>query len=84
MFGLLAVLFFNMIMSLTLVSVVRMCGEKYGLAFGLTTFALAIGFIPTIFCGGKLFCMPFILAGVLLAIIFMLLGHLPKRKGCEK
>ncbi len=81
--GIFAVLFFNMTMPLTLTAIARVCNRKYGFAFGLTTFALALGFIPVVFGAGKLFSVPTLLCSVLLSLILFILGcafaEMPKK-----
>ena len=73
--GILATLCFNMTMPLTLTAISGVCGKKYGFAFGMTTFALAIGFIPTVFNITKLFSVPFLLCGTALSLVLMLAGY---------
>ena len=72
--GIVAVLCFNMTMPLTLTAIAGVSNQKYGFAFGMTTFALAIGFIPTVFGAGKLFSVPSLLWSVLLSLILFILG----------
>lgn len=47
--GILGVCFFNMTMPLTLFSLGEILGDAKGCAFGLTTFALFLGTLPTLF-----------------------------------
>lgn len=47
--GILAILFFNMTMPITLTSLANIFHNNKGLAFGLTTFALFLGAIPVFF-----------------------------------
>ena len=47
--GILGVCFFNMTMPLTLFAIGEILGEAKGCAFGLTTFALFLGTLPTLF-----------------------------------
>lgn len=46
--GILAVCFFNMTMPLTLFAIGEILGDAKGFAFGLTTFALFLGTLPTL------------------------------------
>ncbi len=73
--GIIAVLCFNMTMPLTLTAIAGVCNRKYGFAFGLTTFALAIGFIPVIVGAGSLFGMPLLAGGVLTSLVLLALGY---------
>lgn len=50
-----AVLLFNMTMPVTLTAVAELCRDKNGFAFGLTTFALFLGFALDLAGGGSLF-----------------------------
>ena len=52
--GVLAVLLFNMTMSLTLWACARLLPETRGFAFGVLTFGLFLGFLPTAFGAGGL------------------------------
>ncbi len=47
--GIIAILFFNMTMPITLTALTNMMNNNKGMAFGLLTFALFIGFIPKAF-----------------------------------
>ena len=80
MCGVIAVLCFNMTMPLTLTAIAGASGKKYGFAFGLTTFALAIGYIPTVFGVNRYFGIPLLVAGVLLSLIMITAGYLLLRK----
>jgi len=73
--GIIAVLFFNMTMPLTLTAIAGVCNYKYGFAFGMTTFALAVGFIPVVFNAGNLFSPTTLLTMVFLSLVFLLLGY---------
>ncbi len=74
--GVVAVLCFNMTMPLTLTAIASVSKGKYGFAFGITTFALAIGFIPVVFGldnfigGGELSL------GVLISMILIISGYI--------
>lgn len=48
-FGIFGVLFFNMTMPLTLFALGEILGDAKGCAFGLTTFAIFLGTLPTLF-----------------------------------
>ena len=74
--GIVAILCFNMTMHLTLTAIAGVCKQKYGFAFGLTTFALAIGFLPVVFGADRLFGVPLLICGVLVSLILMVLGYL--------
>ncbi len=73
--GVIAILCFNMTMPLTLTAIAGLTDKKYGFAFGMTTFALAIGFIPDIFCADRYFSTPFLLICVGASLIFMVIGY---------
>ena len=47
--GILAILFFNMTMPITLTALSNILNNNKGLAFGLLTFALFVGSVPTFF-----------------------------------
>jgi len=53
--GILGILFFNFTMPVTLVAISNLLEGKPGFSFGLTTFALIIGALPTFFKNIKLF-----------------------------
>lgn len=78
--GIVAVLCFNMTMPLTLTAIADISRKKYGFAFGLTTFALAVGFIPTVFGAGKLFGPGFLIISVLSSLVLMMLGYILYKK----
>jgi len=69
------VLCFNMTMPLTLTAIAGVCNRKYGFAFGLTTFALAIGFVPVVFGANNWFGVPMLVIGVGISLILMVLGY---------
>ena len=54
-FGVLAVLFFNMTMPVTLFEITKIFPNAKGFAFGLLTFALFLGFLPVYFGYNALF-----------------------------
>ncbi len=66
---------FNMTMPLTLTALARMCNQKYGFAFGLTTFALALGFIPVVFGGSSLFGLPLVETAVTVSLVLLISGY---------
>ena len=72
--GILGVLFFNMTMPLTLFSLGEILGDAKGCAFGLTTFALFLGTLPTLFSasmfGGGLLVMIVLITLSALCIAF--------------
>lgn len=74
--GIISILCFNMTMPLTLTAIASTCNKKYGFAFGLTTFALAIGFIPVIFGANNWFGAPLLLCGVLASMVFLVIGYM--------
>lgn len=74
--GVIAILCFNMTMPLTLTAIADLSGKKYGFAFGMTTFALAIGFIPDVFGANAYFSVPFLLITVGASLVFMVIGYL--------
>ncbi len=74
--GIFAILCFNMTMPLTLTAIAGLCRQKYGFAFGLTTFALALGFIPVVFGAGNFFGMPMLLLCVGLSLFLLVFGYL--------
>ena len=82
--GIVGVLCFNMTMPLTLTAISDVSERKYGFAFGLTTFALAIGFIPMVFGGQNLFGLPLLLWGVSASLILMVIGYVLKAKGVKE
>ena len=66
--GIIAVFLFNMTMPITLTALANLLPGKAGFTFGLTTFALFIGFLPTVFTGKTVLFMPaYLLAGTLLS-----------------
>lgn len=73
--GIIAILCFNMTMPLTLTAISSLCDKKYGFAFGLTTFALAIGFIPVVFGAKELFGIPLLAIGGTISLILLVLGY---------
>lgn len=73
--GVIAVFCFNMTMPLTLTAIASVCGKKNGFAFGLTTFALAIGFIPVVFGAKEWFGIPLLVAGGIVSLILLVLGY---------
>lgn len=75
MTGIIAVLCFNMTMPLTLTAIAGVCDKKYGFAFGLTTFALAIGFLPVIIGANSWFGLPLLILGVSVSLILLVLGY---------
>ena len=81
--GILGVFFFNMTMPLTLTAIASVCEGKYGFSFGMTTFALALGFIPTVFGAGKLFSPVFLICTVIFSLIFIISGYM-LLKGAKK
>ena len=77
-FGLLALLCFNMTMPLTLYALVRRFPENPGAVFGLLTFGLFLGFLPTAYgwgipAAGSIACI--ISLGVLIAVGRMVDRH---------
>ena len=78
--GIIAILCFNMTMPLTLTAIAGLTNKKYGFAFGMTTFALAIGFIPDVFGAGSYFSVPFLLICVGASLIFMVFGYIFEKK----
>lgn len=72
--GIIAMLCFNMTMPLTLTALAQMCGKKYGFAFGLTTFALAIGFIPMVFGAANFFSPGTVAASVIISLLLLIAG----------
>lgn len=78
--GIIGVFCFNMTMPLTLTGIADMCNKKYGFAFGLTTFALAVGFIPVVFGANKWFTAPFLVGGGVISLILLYLGFYCKQK----
>lgn len=62
-----AVFLFNMTMPVTLASLASLCGGKNGFAFGLTTFALFIGLLPTLAGQSALFSAPGFAGGCLVS-----------------
>lgn len=73
--GVIAILCFNMTMPLTLTAIADLTHKKYGFAFGMTTFALAIGFIPDVFGVSSYFSTAFLLISVGVSLLFMLIGY---------
>lgn len=82
--GIVAVFCFNMTMPLTLTAIAGVSHNKYGFAFGLTTFALAVGFLPVAFGADSWFGAPMLLSGVLLSLIFLVLGYVLLEKQSSK
>ena len=74
--GIIAIFCFNMTMPLTLTAIAKLSQKKYGMAFGLTTFALAIGFIPVVFGASKLFGTAIFSVGSLISLVFIVLGYI--------
>ena len=72
--GIIAIFCFNMTMPLTLTAIAQMCGKKYGFAFGLTTFALAVGFIPMVFGAGGFFGIPVIMISVISSLVMLVVA----------
>lgn len=73
--GIIAVLCFNMTMPLTLTAIASVCNKKYGFAFGLTTFALAIGFIPVVLGANDWFGIPLFAGGVAASLLLLVVGY---------
>lgn len=73
--GIVAVLCFNMTMPLTLTAIAGVCNKKYGSAFGLTTFALAVGFMPVVFGTSGFFGLPLLTVMVAASLLFMVAGY---------
>ncbi len=73
--GIIGILCFNMTMPLTLAAIANVSGEKYGFAFGLTTFALAIGFIPVVFGANSLFTPAFLFVFVSVSLFLIYAGY---------
>lgn len=78
--GLIAILCFNMTMPITLTAIADLCNKKYGFAFGLTTFALAMGFLPVVF-GVSDFSANMLCLTVAISIVLILLGFYASHKG---
>lgn len=78
--GVIAILCFNMTMPLTLTAIADLTYKKYGMAFGLTTFALAIGFIPVVFNANKLFTVPFVMTCTAVSLVLMAVGYCLMKK----
>lgn len=78
--GIIAVLCFNMTMPLTLTAIAGVSNKKYGFAFGLTTFALAIGFVPVVFGAKDWFGIPLLLGGSFLSMLLLVCGFLLLKK----
>ncbi len=78
--GIPAILFFNMTMPLTLTAIAKLTGEKYGFAFGLTTFALAIGFVPVVFGASEWFSVAFVLICSGVSLLLMSAGCMFMKK----
>lgn len=81
--GLIAVFCFNMTMPLTLTAIASMCNNKYGFSFGLTTFALAVGFIPVVFGAGKLFGSLMLQLGSIISLLFIVVGYVLMKKSVK-
>ncbi len=73
--GVIAILCFNMTMPLTLTAIADLTDKKYGFAFGMTTFALAMGFIPVVFGINSWFSIPFILACTGVSLLLIVSGY---------
>lgn len=73
--GVVAILCFNMTMPLTLTAVADLTDKKYGMAFGLTTFALAMGFIPVVFNASRLFSVLFVMVCTAISLALMMVGY---------
>lgn len=73
LFGILGVCFFNMTMPLTLFALGKILGDAKGCAFGLTTFALFLGTLPTLYpsltFGGDLAVMLLLIAATAMLIV---------------
>lgn len=86
--GILAVFCFNMTMPLTLAAIAGVSGKKYGFAFGITTFALAMGFIPVVFGANEWFGLPLLMGGALASVCLLEAGYFILKKyngaGVEK
>ena len=82
--GIIAVLCFNMTMPLTLTAIASICNRKNGFAFGLTTFALAIGFVPVVFFADCRFGLPMIMCSVSISLILLVFGLLLLKNSSEK
>ena len=78
--GIVAVLCFNMTMPLTLTAIASVSRQKYGFAFGLTTFALAMGFVPVVFGANSWFSIPLLVGGSLVSLILLVCGFLLLKK----
>ena len=76
--GIVAVLCFNMTMPLTLTAIAGVCNKKYGSAFGLTTFALAVGFMPVVLGTSKFFGVPMLTCMVAASLVLMVAGYIMK------
>lgn len=72
--GITAIMLFNMTMPLTLTMTAKLCKGKYGFAFGLTTFALAVGFIPTVFGVGRTVDISVFAGGCIVSLVLIVLG----------
>jgi FSR family fosmidomycin resistance protein-like MFS transporter len=82
--GIIAVLCFNMTMPLTLTAIAGVCNNKNGFAFGLTTFALALGFVPVVFSDGSLFTLPMLICSVISSLILLVGGLSLLKRVTEK
>lgn len=82
--GIIAILCFNMTMPLTLTAIADMTNKKYGFAFGLTTFALAIGFIPVVFNSNIFLTQAFFALGAFISLVLMVSGYIFLKKSQER
>lgn len=73
--GIIAIFCFNMTMPLTLTAIAGAIRKHHGFAFGLTTFALVIGFLPIVFGAGKLFGVVTAVISVALSMFFMVSAY---------
>lgn len=81
--GTAAVFLFNMTMPITLWAAARLFPGGKGFAFGLLTFALFLGYLPTCLGWSSLFLAPWVnAAGALLSLLLLLGGLRKERSVC--
>ena len=83
--GIIAILFFNMTMPITLTALSNILNNNKGLAFGLLTFALFIGAVPVFFGYTKTIFTPIgLLVITLISALILYIGILKYSKVMEK
>lgn len=75
-----AILLFNITMPLTLTLIARQSKRKYGFSFGLTTFALSMGFVLTVFQKGHIDDSSVFVLGCVVSLVLIISGFVLFKK----